>query len=167
MLRSCNVVSGGNSAYRYFSDVQYSVLEASQQVTETANQVVANLKNTESEFKELLELGERVLAGVSETEDRINEEEAHRLASNYEKAESNLIKLINAYSEMENNAVCDSKLDGRNEKRVTAAFRRLIRLLKKVFETTQGIRWGIMEVADGIDEIVRSESADEFLDSLK
>ena len=159
---------GDHSPYRFFSEVHYSVsmLEDRQQITETAKRVVSQLKCTERDLQNLTELGARVLTNARNATECYAEEEERRLADNYQSLEDGLLELIQVFAGMEDSAVCDSRLDGVNEKRVTAAFKRVINLMKEVFSVTQEIRWAIMENVESIDEIASSESIDKLIARL-
>jgi hypothetical protein len=154
------------SPHRYFFDLHYSVLESRERVENTIR-IAKTLSDIRDLIKAISEQGERVLAAERDRDELYSEEEERKLVSNFLDAENAICNLILAFEKIEDSAVCDSKLVGRNEKRVVDGCKRAVDLLKDLFLITQSIRWEVMQRVEGIDEVESSQSAEDFIARLQ
>lgn len=154
------------STEKYFFDVQYHANESRRLIERAANQVAETMDEVCVQLGSLVKPGKKLLANIRKANYRWPEETERMIVSNYQEAENNLNQLREMFLKKENAAVCDPKLFGKHEKLVRNGYLSGAQAVEIIIDILQDIRWAVMEHSADIDEIVRTESAEEFLASV-
>lgn len=150
----------------YFFDVQYHANESRRRIEEAANQVAETMAEACKRLNSLVSPGKKLLREIRASQAGLPNEAERKIVANYLDAEENLKQLRQLFLDMENAAVCDPELRGNHEKKVVDGYMNGVRALETIIEILQDIRWAVMENSEDLDDIVRTESAEDFLASV-
>lgn len=155
------------STQDFFFDVQYYANESHKKIKAQAETVAEVMGEICRALESMIEPGRNLIQNIENSEHRWPEDQEIKVVSNFLAVEERLLEIRTEFLDREDSAVRDSDLFGRNEARVVDGYLDGVKCVEALVDVVQGIRWAVMESAEGVEEIVRSESVEDFLASLK
>ncbi len=148
-------------------DATFGTRQSQKFITEMANEVAHVLAEVSRILVELISTGQKTLNNLVKSDSVYTIEEEQKLVSNYQEIELAMFNIYTQLVEMEDSAVCDSDLFGRNESTVVDAYKSVIAKMKKLIKITQDIRWGVMDRVEDHGKVVGDPmTIDELIKSL-